>query len=235
MKRILVVEDEPQITNFLKRGLMYKGFDVIVSASGEGALRAVQQYSPDLMVLDILLPDMDGYEVCRRLRADGNRDLPILMLTAKDELSDKIQGLDSGADDYITKPFVFDELLARIRAGLRRVEGKARPDREMQVGDLTIDPASRQVWRAGTQIELTAREYDLLELLAQHAGQVLTKETLFERIWGYDNEAGLDIIKVYINYLRSKLNAGGKPNIICNVRGVGYVLKPLPCPDVSGK
>jgi two-component system response regulator MprA len=238
MKRILVVEDEPQITNFLKRGLTYKGFDVLVANTGEQALNTVYEHSPDLVLLDILLPDINGYEVCRGLRANGNKELPILMLTAKDELSDKIIGLDSGADDYITKPFVFEELLARIRAGLRRVEGRTRPSEEIRVGDLVINTACRQVSRAGEQIELTMREYDLLELLAQNAGQVLTKEIIFERIWGYDNEAGLDVIKVYINYLRSKLNAGGKADMICTIRGVGYMLKPLPCPpngEASGK
>jgi two-component system response regulator MprA len=152
--------------------------------------------------------------------------LPILMLTAKDDLPDKIAGLESGADDYITKPFAFEELLARIRAALRRVEDRFQHSREIQVGSLVIDTAARQVWRDGTLIELTMREYDLLELLAQHAGQVLTKEVIFERIWGYDNEAGMEIIKVYINYIRSKLNAGGKTDLIHSVRGVGYILKP---------
>ena len=226
MQRILVVEDEPQITQFLKRGLTFKGFEVIVACNGKQALHAIQDYSPDLMVLDVMLPDIDGCEICRRLRANGDKTLPVLMLTAKDDLSDKIVGLDSGADDYITKPFVFEELLARIRAGLRRLEEKTHLAKEIKVGDLFIDTAARQVWRGDRLLELTAREYDLLELLAQHAGQVLTKEIIFERIWGYDNEAGLDIIKVYINYLRSKLNAGGEPDIIHTVRGVGYILKP---------
>ena len=238
MKRILVVEDEPQITNFLKRGLTYKGFDVLVATTGEQALRTVREHTPDIVLLDIVLPNINGFEVCRCLRTDGHQELPILMLTAKDELSDKIIGLDSGADDYITKPFVFEELLARIRAGLRRVEGRNRPSEEIRVADLVINTASRQVSRADEQVELTMREYDLLELLAQNAGQVLTKEIIFERIWGYDNEAGLDIIKVYINYLRSKLNVGGKPDMICTIRGVGYMLKPpsgLPNGEPSGK
>lgn len=224
-KRILVVEDEPQIAQALRRGLIYKGFEVMIAPSGEQALEAMQVFAPDLVLLDILLPDMNGYDVCRRLRADQDKTLQILILTAKDELSDKIIGLDSGADDYITKPFVFEELLARIRAALRRVEATTKQTREIRVGDLTIDTAARQVWRAATPIELTTREYDLLELLAQHAGQVLSKELIFERIWGYDNEAGLEIIKVYINYLRAKLNRGGQPDMISTVRGVGYRLK----------
>src|SRR5947207_15758918 len=183
MKRILVVEDEPQITQFLKRGLSYKGFEVMVASRGEQALHATWEYSPDLVVLDIMLPDIDGCEVCRRIRANGNTTLPILMLTAKDDVSDKIVGLDSGADDYITKPFVFEVLLARIRAGLRRVEVKTHLAKEIKVGDLVIDTAGRQAWRDGRLLELTMREYDLLELLVQHTGQVLTKEIIFERIW----------------------------------------------------
>jgi two-component system response regulator MprA len=223
--QIPAYEDEPQIAHFLRRGLTYKGFEVLIAPSGEQALEAMQAFAPDLVVLDILLPDMDGYEVCRRLRASHDTALQILILTAKDDLSDKVVGLDSGADDYMTKPFVFEELLARIRAALRRVEARTRQAREIRVGDLTIDTAARQVWRAGTSIELTVREFDLLELLAQHAGQVLPKGLIFERIWGYDNEAGLEVIKVYINYLRAKLNEGGKSDMISTVRGVGYMLK----------
>jgi DNA-binding response OmpR family regulator len=226
MKRILLVEDEPQISNFIKRGLIYKGFEVIDVRNGENALHVIQNLSPDLVVLDILLPDIDGYEVCQRVRASGKRTLPILMLTAKDELSDKVVGLESGADDYITKPFAFEELLARIRAALRRVEDTSQEFKEIKIGNLLINTAAREVWRDGMLIELTKREYDLLELLAQHIGLVLTKEVIFERVWGYDNEAGMEIIKVYINYLRSKLNAGGKSDIIHSVRGVGYMLKP---------
>jgi DNA-binding response OmpR family regulator len=226
MKRILLVEDEPQISNFIKRGLIYKGFEVIDVRNGENALQVIQNLSPDLVVLDILLPDIDGYEVCQRVRASGKRTLPILMLTAKDELSDKVVGLESGADDYITKPFAFEELLARIRAALRRVEDTSQQSKEIKIGNLLINTAAREVWRDGMLIELTKREYNLLELLAQHIGLVLTKEVIFERVWGYDNEAGMEIIKVYINYLRSKLNAGGKSDIIHSVRGVGYMLKP---------
>lgn len=226
MPKILVVDDEPQINDFLRRGLTYKGFEVAAVSNGEDALNSARDYPPDLVVLDIMLPDMTGYEVCRRLRASGDRNLPILMLTARDALSDKITGLDCGADDYITKPFAFEELLARIRANLRRVEHQNRPNRKLEVGDLVIDPAIREVRRADRLVELTSREFDLLELLTRHQGQVLTKEIIFERIWGYDNESGIEVIKVYINYLRSKLNAGGKPDMIHSVRGIGYILKP---------
>jgi two-component system response regulator MprA len=226
MKHILVVEDEPEITHFLKRGLTYKGFEVTIASSGEQVLHTMQQHPPDLVLLDIRLPDIDGYEVCRRLRASGHTSTPVLMLTAKDEVTDKITGLDCGADDYITKPFAFEELVARIRAALRRLEYQTSPKRRIQVADLILDTAARQVWRGGRAIELTACEYNLLELLVLHAGQVLTKESIFEHVWGYDHEAGLDIIKVYINYLRSKLNADGRTDLIHTVRGVGYVLRP---------
>ncbi len=226
MKQILVVEDEPAITHFLTRGLTDTGFAVTVASCGEQALRAIEQGSPDLVLLDIRLPDLDAYEVCRRVRAEGYTNMSVLMLTAKDEVADKITGLESGADDYITKPFTFEELVARIRAALRRLEYQTSPKRRIQVADLILDTAARQVWRGGRAIELTACEYNLLDLLMVHAGQVLTKEIIFVRVWGYDHEAGLDIIKVYINYLRSKLNAGGRPNLIHTVRGVGYVLRP---------
>lgn len=198
MKRILVVEDEPFLADMLSQTLSYKGFSVQIAPNGETALEQIQNSSQDLVLLDVILPDMDGFEVCRRLRAISGRMFPILMLTAKDEVKDKIAGLDSGADDYITKPFDFEELLAHIRAGLRRCTGNARSARKMVVGDLTLDSETRQVWRAGCSIELTKREYDLLELLMQNAGHVLTKERIFERIWGYDNPASFEVIKVYL-------------------------------------
>lgn len=225
MKHILVVEDEPQIAHVLKRGLTYKGFEVAVVTSGKAALENIQNSPHDLVVLDVILPDIDGFEVCHRLRSMEYTSLPILMLTARDGVKDKIAGLDSGADDYITKPFDFEELLARIRAGLRRARARTQPTRRIKVGDLHLDTESRQVWRDGHPLELTRREYDLLELLAQNAGRVLTKGRIFERVWGYDNEAGQEVIKVYINYLRAKINIEDKPDLIHAVRGVGYTLK----------
>jgi two-component system, OmpR family, response regulator MprA len=225
MSQILLVDDETVITGFLRRGLAYKGYDVRIAETAETALDSARDFPPDLVILDIGLPDLDGHEVCRRLRAGGDSDLPIIMLTAKDSVQDKIAGLDNGADDYLTKPFVFDELVARVRAALRRREATARPATNLEVGNLRLDLAARQVWRAGQLIELTTREYELLELLMRHKGQVLTKEILFERVWGYDNEAGFEVIKVYINYLRSKLKLTDQPEIIHTVRGVGYMLK----------
>lgn len=224
-KRILIIEDERHILHFLQRGLAYKGFEVLTATTGEKALAMVSSCEPDLVLLDILLPDFSGIEVCRSLRSTEWDTLPILMLTAKDTRTDKVLGLESGADDYITKPFDFEELVARIRAALRRVERIQHLSENFEIGDLVIDTAVQGVWRSGKQIALTKREYDLLEFLAQNAGHVLTKGRIFERIWGYDNEAGLEVIKVYINTLRTKLNAGGKADLIYALRGVGYMLK----------
>jgi DNA-binding response OmpR family regulator len=225
MKRILVVEDEPCIASVLSCGLTFQGFAVQVATSGEAALENMRICPQDLVLLDVMLPDMNGFEVCRRLRDMEDKALPIFMLTARDEVKDKIIGLDSGADDYITKPFDFDELVARIRAGLRRVMRTHQTMHKLVVDDLVLDTQARQVWRSGDALELTKREYDLLELLMRNSGHVLTKGCIFEHVWGYDSEAGLEVIKVYMNYIRAKRNAGGKHDLIHAVRGVGYVLK----------
>ena len=221
MATVLVVEDEPGIADFIRRGLSYKGYSVQVAHSGEEALELAQDRLPDLVILDLMLPGMDGVEVCRRLRAADA--VPIVMLTARDAVTDKVAGLEAGADDYITKPFAFEELLARVRAALRR-RAPAGED-VLRVGDLVVAPASREVRRGEREIELTAREYDLLEFLARHAGEVVSKETIFEKVWGYDFEIESDAVKVYISYLRKKLNAGGERDLVRSVRGVGYILK----------
>jgi two-component system response regulator MprA len=223
MTRILVVEDEHNIADFIRRGLTYAkdGYEVEVAHTGAQALRSAQEQLPDLVILDLMLPDIDGVEVCQRLRSAD--DLPIIMLTARDAVSDKIEGLEAGAADYMTKPFEFAELLARVKVALRR-RGPAGKE-EMRVGDLIVRPASREVFRGEREINLTAREFELLEYLAKHAGQVVSKETLFERVWGYDFDVESDAIKVYISYLRKKLNAQGERDLIHAIRGVGYVLK----------
>ena len=221
MANILIIEDEPDIADFIRRGLSLKGYDVLVAANGEQGLDAAREHPLDLVILDLMLPGMDGVEVCRLLRKEA--DVPIIMLTARDSVADKVDGLEAGADDYITKPFVFDELLARVRSALRRRAGLAQE--VLSVGDISIRPASREVERAGRLIELTAREYELLEFLARNEGKVLTKETIFEKVWGYDFEIESDAIKVYMSYLRKKLNGPGEPDLIHSVRGVGYMLK----------
>jgi two-component system response regulator MprA len=218
--RILVVEDEEGIADFIRRGLILTGYEVEVVHKGEEALAAVREQAPDLVVLDLMLPDMDGVEVCRRLRAAD--DVPVVMLTARDSVEDKVRGLDAGADDYVTKPFAFEELLARVRAALRR---RASPEDVLTVGDLTIRPASREVSRGGRVIGLTTREYDLLEYLARRAGKVVNKESIFEDVWGFDYDGESDAIKVYVRYLRKKLNGPGERDLIHAVRGVGYILK----------
>jgi len=221
MARILVIEDERDIADFIKSGLTLKGHDVRVAHTGELGLDAAREFSPELVILDLMLPGMDGIEVCRLLRRES--DVPIIMLTARDSVVDKVDGLDAGADDYVTKPFVFDELLARVRSALRRRSGIAQE--VITVGDLSIRLASREVERAGRPIALTTREYELLEFLARNAGKVLTKETIFEEVWGYDFEIESDAIKVYVSYLRKKLNSSGERDLIHAVRGVGYMLK----------
>lgn len=227
MKCILTIEDEPEMTDLLALWLGKEGFEVMVASSGKEALGKIGTgCSPDLVLLDMMLPDMSGLEVCRRLRIMKKRPFPILILSARQKLADKVAGLDSGADDYITKPFDFEELAARIRTSLRRADEISNRASTIEIGDLLINTSARQVWRAGERIDLTSREYDLLALLARNAGHVLTKGCIFERVWGSDNEAGWEGIKVYINALRSKLNTNGKPNIISCVRGIGYVLRP---------
>ena len=220
MARILVVEDEEDIASFIKRGLLLKGYEVAVADDGETALKLFREQVPDLVLLDLMLPDLDGVEVCRRVRAAS--DVPVIILTALDSVSHKVEGLEVGADDYVTKPFSFEELIARIRAALRR---KAPGSDDIRVGDLTIRPASREVERDGRQIELTNREYELLEYLARNAGKVMDKRIIFEKVWGYDFEVESDAIKVYVSYLRKKLNGPGERDLIHAVRGVGYILK----------
>lgn len=221
MTEILLVEDEPGIADFISRGLGLKGYEMAVVTTGERALASARARPPDLVILDIMLPGIDGVEVCRLLRRQS--DMPIIMLTARGSVSEKVAGLEAGADDYITKPFAFDELLARVRSALRR---KPSADNEIiTIGDLVIRTASREVERAGRCVELTAREYDLIEFLARNAGRVMAKQTIFEKVWGYEFETESDVIKVYVRYLRKKLNAVGEVDLIRSVRGIGYMLK----------
>jgi two-component system, OmpR family, response regulator MprA len=224
MSRVLVIEDDPGIADVIRRALIYEKYQVDVAHSGAQGLESARDHLPDVVILDLMLPDMDGVEVCKRLRAAD--EMPIIMLTARDATSDKVEGLEAGADDYITKPFVFDELFARIKAALRRRDvGKAAEGEVMKVGDLTLNPRSREVTRGSRSINLTAREFELLEFLMRHAGQVVSKEILFEEVWGYNFDVESDAIKVYVSYVRKKLNANGEQDLIHAIRGVGYVIK----------
>jgi two-component system response regulator MprA len=222
--KILVVEDDEGISGTLYRGLTFEGYKVNVVYDGLAALASARDDPPDLVVLDWMLPGIDGLEVCRRLRAAGQT--PILMLTAKDAIADRVHGLDAGADDYLVKPFAFDELVARVRALLRRARPVADGQGEMlRVADLTMDTGTREVRRGNRKLELTAKEFDLLELFMRHPRQVLTREVIFDRIWGYDFGGESNIIEVYVRYLRQKMESENEPRLLQTVRGYGYALR----------
>jgi two-component system response regulator MprA len=222
-EQILVVEDEARIASLISRNLRLEGYQVEVAPDGETALEKALSNPPDLVLLDVMLPDIDGLEVCRQLRMAGC-DEPVLMLTAKDAIPDRVAGLDAGADDYLVKPFAFDELLARVRALLRRA-APPEADALLEFSDLMLDPTTRQAQRGEREIELTAKEYDVLELFMRHPRQVLTRDIIYDRIWGYDFGGESNIIEVYVRYLRAKLEAEGEPRLIHTLRGVGYVLR----------
>lgn len=224
MPRILVIEDESDIADFVMRGLLNNGFEVEVAFTGGQGLEMVQETHPDLVILDLMLPDIDGIDVCHQLRAGC--DPGIIILTARHTIGERVRGLEAGADDYLPKPFAFEELLARIRAVLRRRSHWT--ENIIRTGDLEIDTERRQVCRGNRQIDLTAREFDLLRLLAENAGKPLRHDLILQRIWGYDFEGETDPLKVYINYLRNKLNACGETDLIYTLRGFGYVLKDGP-------
>jgi two-component system response regulator MprA len=220
-EQILVIEDDERILQFLRRGLTYEGYRVETAEDGPSGLTIARDTPPDLVILDWMLPGMDGLEVCRRLRAASN--VPILMLTAKDTVSDRVGGLDAGADDYLIKPFDFEELLARIRALLRRIQDDG-PD-ILTFADLRLDTGTHQAFRGERPIELTAKEYELVELFLRHPRQVLTRELIYDRVWNYDFGGESNIIEVYVRYIRQKTEAEGESRLIHTVRGVGYVLR----------
>jgi two-component system response regulator MprA len=220
--RVLVVDDDPAVSAALNRALRLEGYEVSLAVDGVRALEEVAIRPPDAVILDIGLPTIDGLEVCRRLRAAGD-DTPVLMLTARDAINDRVQGLDVGADDYLVKPFALAELLARLRALLRR-----RPEDAgdvLRFADLSLDPVTREAHRGDRQFTLTRIEYDLLELLLRHPRQVLTRELILDRVWGYTFDSGTNSLAVYVGYLRRKTEAGGEPRLIHTARGVGYVLR----------
>jgi two-component system OmpR family response regulator len=220
--QILVVEDEVKLAQFIKLELDYEGYEVTVAHDGLGGLSTAREMHPDLILLDWMLPGISGPEICRRLRQTGDK-VPIILLTAKDEVSDRVTGLDAGADDYLIKPFSIEELLARIRANLRRTQEE---DTDLlQFDDLSLNRGTREVYRGTRLIELTAKEFDLLEYLLSHPRQVLTRDQILERVWGYDFMGDSNIIEVYVRYLRLKLEAEQETRLIHTVRGVGYVLR----------
>jgi two-component system response regulator MprA len=221
--QILVVDDEPAVRDSLDRALRLEGYHVDLAVDGAEALSSLADESPDAVVLDLMMPRVDGLEVCRRMRAAGDRT-PVLVLTARDAVTDRVKGLDAGADDYLVKPFALDELLARLRALLRR-SGVGAPGQVLRFSDLTLDPVAHQVKRGGREIELTRTEFLLLELFMLHPRQVLTRSVIFERVWGYDFGPDSNSLEVYVSYLRRKLEAAAEPRLLHTVRGVGYVLR----------
>jgi two-component system response regulator MprA len=223
--KLLVVDDERAVRESLRRALELEGYEIELAADGSAALSALQdeEPQPDAVILDVLMPGVDGLEVCRRLRASGNR-VPVLMLTARDEVENRVAGLDAGADDYVTKPFALEELLARVRALLRRTTNGDGGE-VLSFADLEVDLGTRDVRRGGRHIELTRTEFALLELFLRNPRQVLTRSIIFERVWGYDFGFASNSLDVYIGYLRRKTEAGGEPRVIHTVRGVGYALR----------
>jgi two-component system response regulator MprA len=220
--RILVIDDDPKIRSVVRRGLVYEGFRVTDAGSGEEGLDKARDQTPDLVVLDVMLPGIDGLEVCRRLREAGD-DVAILMLTARDEVKDRVEGLETGADDYLVKPFSFEELLARVRALLRR---RPNPAGEvLRFGGLELDVDAQEASRAGRLISLTTTEFNLLLLLMRHPRKVMTRDVIMDRVWSYDFGGESNVLEVYVRYLRNKLEATGEPRLIHTVRGSGYVLK----------
>jgi len=220
--RILVVEDDRKVASFVCRALEEAGYAVDVARTGSEGLTLAADRVHDLVILDVLLPEMNGFQVLRTLRQQGVKT-PVLLLTARDAVEDKVRGLDSGADDYLTKPFAVEEMLARVRALLRR--GDSAQSALLTVGDLVLDPATRTVSRDGNRIDLTTREFALLEYFMRHPGQVLTRTMIAEHVWNYNFDTMTNVIDVYVNYLRKKLDAGNGPRLLHTVRGVGYVLK----------
>jgi len=220
-EKILVIEDDHAIVNLLQRGLVHEGYDIAVAMDGFSGMRAVREEKPDLVILDWMLPKMDGLAVCQDIREIGS--IPILMLTAKDAVRNRIEGLDSGADDYMVKPFDLNELLARVRALLRRTKQERVTVLEFE--DLKLDTSTRIASRGARKIMLTAKEYDLLELFMRHPRQVLTREVIFDRVWGYDFGGESNVLDVYIRYLRQKLESEDEQRLIQTARGVGYVMR----------
>jgi two-component system, OmpR family, response regulator MprA len=222
--RLLVVDDDPSVREAVALLLDLNGFDVSTAEDGREAIRALTATTPDAVILDVLMPGLDGLEVCRRMRATGDRT-PVLMLTARAEVSERVAGLEAGADDYLAKPFAREELIARLRALLRRTGWEGDEQKTLRFEDLELDPIAHEARRAGRILELARTEFLLLELLMRHPRQVLTRSTIFARVWGYDFGPTSNSLEVYVGYLRRKTEAAGEPRLVHTVRGVGYVLR----------
>jgi len=222
--RILVVEDDPAVRNSLSRALRLEGYEAELHEEGGSAIRSLQVGAPDAILLDLQLPDVDGLEICRRIRASGDHT-PVLMVTARDAVDDRVAGLDAGADDYLVKPFDLAELFARLRALLRRRGPTEGEGDVLRFDDLSLDLSTRDAHRGDRTFTLTRVEFDLLELLLRHPRQVLTREVILDRVWGYNFDTGTNSLAVYVGYLRRKLEEGGEPRLLQTIRGVGYVLR----------
>jgi DNA-binding response OmpR family regulator len=220
---VLLVDDDERIRRSVGTGLTLEGFEVVPASGGRAALEAVERINPNVMLLDLTMPDLDGIEVLKRLRARG-RDLPVCVLSARDDVDDRVAGLEAGADDYMIKPFAIEEVVARLHALLRR-RPAAQGDR-LSVGDLRLDGPGHRALRSGRDLELTNREFELLALLMRHPGEVITRERLHEEVWGYSFDPGTNVVDVFVGYLRRKLEADGEPRVLHTVRGVGFVLRP---------
>ncbi|WP_058303252.1 response regulator transcription factor [Gorillibacterium timonense] len=224
-EQILVIDDDEKITSMLRRGLAFEGYSVTTANDGLEGLRKMLEAEPQLIILDIMMPRVDGWEVCRRIRESGSL-VPILMLTAKDEVSDRVKGLDMGADDYLVKPFALEELLARVRVMLRRrTEKSEKPGNQLEYADIVLDPDTREVFRGESRIELTTKEFDLLQLFLLNPKRVLSRDLIMEKIWGYDYSGESNVLEVYIALLRQKTEEYGHKRLIQTVRGAGYVLR----------
>lgn len=223
MPTVLIVDDDPKLLKMLQRTLTYEGLNVLTASNGLQALEQVDAHAPDLLILDWMMPKMDGLSLLQQLRAEKNK-APVLMLTARDAIENRVEGLESGADDYLVKPFAPAELVARVHALLRRVQPEAS-DQPLTYADLRLDPLTREAWRGATRLQLTVTEFNLLALFLRHPRQVLERERILREVWGYDFGGDDNVLEVYVGYLRRKLEAGGQPRLIQTVRGVGYVLR----------
>lgn len=221
---VLVIDDDDKITSLIRRSLAFSGYQVRTAADGEAGLNVLLTETPDLIILDVMMPKLDGWETVRRIREAGIT-VPVLMLTAKDDVSDRVRGLDLGADDYLVKPFALDELLARVRALLRRKKDGADPGRKLSFQDLVLDLDAREAYRDGRRIELTAKEFELLHLFMENPRRVLSRDQIMEKIWGYDYSGESNVLEVYVAMLRQKTEEFGGPRLIQTVRGLGYVLR----------